>query len=119
MRLTAKDKAFLERLKALLEEKDLVIDFRKDGGKRFVLRGNYGDHIERAFHMSRQGVRWRFQRLFGQIYPSAYETILWIESNFGTRLRESAMAIAQERAAERRRAKEAGQIRLPKGRRPE
>jgi len=33
-------------------------------------KGTYGDHIHRAFKMTRQGVRWRFQRLLGDIYIS-------------------------------------------------
>ena len=43
MKLTVKDKDFLERLKRLLEEKELKIDLKEDGVKRFVLRQNYGD----------------------------------------------------------------------------
>jgi len=29
-----------------------------------VLKGTYGEKIHKIFRMSRQGVRWRFQRLF-------------------------------------------------------
>ena len=60
MKLTQKDKDFLERLKLLLESKDLSVDMKEDGYKRLVLKQNYGDKIESAFRMSRQGVRWRF-----------------------------------------------------------
>jgi hypothetical protein len=52
--------------------------------------------------MTRQGVRWRFQRLFNEIYVSAYETIYWIESQFGTALRQDALAIARERIRDRK-----------------
>ena len=48
MKLTVKDKDFLEKLKRLLEEKDLKIDLKEDGLKRFVLRQNYGDKVEKC-----------------------------------------------------------------------
>jgi hypothetical protein len=114
MKLTQKDGEFLERLRALLDEKDLAIEFREDGYKRLILRKNYGDRIEREFSLTRQGVRWRFQRIFGEIYPSAYESILYIESHFGTDLREKAMVIAKERAELRRRALASGSLALSK-----
>jgi len=47
--------------------------------------------------MSRQGVRWRFQRLFSHVYVEAFETILMIEKMFGTQLREHAIRISRER----------------------
>ena len=97
MKLTCKDKDFLERLKKLLDEKELAIELKEDGVKRLVLRQNYGDKVEKTFNMSRQGVRWRFYRLMNEIYVSAYESIFWIESNFGTELRQMAMEIARER----------------------
>jgi len=100
MKLTIKDKAFLAHLRALLDEKELSIGLKKDGFKRLVLRRNYGSHIEACFGLTRQGVRWRFQRLFNDIYVNAYLTILWVESNFGTDLREKAMTIAKERYQE-------------------
>ena len=49
--------------------------------------------------MTRQGVRWRFWRLFNDIYVSAFETILFIERTFGTELREHAIRISKERYA--------------------
>lgn len=93
-----KDKEFLERLGALMQEKQLSIEMKEDGVKRLVLRGNYGDRIEQDFGMTRQGVRWRFQRLFNGVYVEAYERILWIESLFGSGLRHQAMTISKERA---------------------
>jgi len=63
----------------------------------FVLRGNYGTYVSRKFGISRQGVRWRFWRLFNDMYISAYETILFVEGSFGTNLRQGAMATARER----------------------
>ena len=104
MKLTCKDKDFLERLKVLLAEKELSIDLKEDGYKRLVLRQNYGDRVEKTFNMSRQGVRWRFYRLFNEIYISSYECIFWIESNFGTELRQMAMEIARERVELRKKA---------------
>jgi len=55
MKLTNKDKDFLDRLKLLLIDKALSIELKDDGIKRLVLRQNYGDKIEKAFNMSRQG----------------------------------------------------------------
>jgi len=108
MKLTNKDKDFLERLKWLLEEKELAIELKEDGFKRLVLRKNYGDKIESYFNMTRQGVRWRFQRLFSQIYVEAYLVIYWIESSFGTELRQQALEIARERVELRKKAKQIG-----------
>ena len=104
MKLTSKDKDFLEGLKSLLEAKDLSIDLKEDGYKRLVLRQNYGDKVEKEFRMSRQGVRWRFYRLFNEIYVEAYSTIYFVESNFGTELRQMAMEIAKERVELRKKA---------------
>jgi len=105
MELTLKDKEFLERLKLLLEEKQLTIELRREGVKRLVLRQNYGDRIQSQFRMTRQGVRWRFHRLFNEIYVNAYLTIFWVESNFGPTLRSKAIEIARERIALRKEAK--------------
>jgi len=97
MKLTIKDKEFLERLKPLFDTKDLNIELKKNGLKRLVLRQNYGDRIEKDFGMTRQGIRWRFQRLFNEVYVSAYESLYTIESLFGTELRRKAMEIAKDR----------------------
>ena len=104
MKLTEKDKKFIEKLKMLIEERDLKIELKEDGLKRFVLRGNYGEKIERTFGISRQGVRWRFQRLLGDIYISAYATIYWVESLLGTGLRAMALEIAKQRVELRKKA---------------
>jgi len=106
MKLTLKDKAFLEHLKELLESKDLSIELKEDGLKRLVLRQNYGDRIEKTFNVTRQGVRWRFQRLFNDIYVGAYESIYMVESLFGTDLRPKALEIVKERVALRKQVKE-------------
>jgi len=105
MKLTIKDKDFLERLNVLLESKELSIELKEDGLKRFVLRQNYGDRIQSYFNLTRQGVRWRFQRLFNQIYINSYLAVFWIESNFGTELRQMAMEIAKERVELRKKAR--------------
>ena len=110
MKLTVKDKDFLERLRVLLDSKDLSIELKNDGLKRFVLRQNYGDRISSNFGMTRQGVRWRFQRLMNEIYVNAYSTIFWVESNFGTELRSMALEIAEERIALRKAAKKSGNL---------
>ena len=103
MKLTQKDKDFLERLRLLMESKDLAVEMKDDGYKRLVLKQNYGDKIETTFRLSRQGIRWRFWRLFNDVYVSAYETIYMIESQFGTQLRQQALAIAKERVEIRKR----------------
>jgi hypothetical protein len=108
MRLTEKDREFLERLRLLMDEKELSIELEGDGVKRLILRRNYGERVERYFGMSRQGVRWRFHRLFSGLYPEAYEAILTIESHFGTDLRPAAMAIAKQRVEWRKQAQETG-----------
>ena len=97
MKLTEKDKIFLERLKGLTQIKELWVELKQDGYKRLVLKGNYGERINQVFKMSRQGVRWRFYRLFNLIYASAYETIYFIETTFGTELRDKAIEIAKEK----------------------
>jgi hypothetical protein len=105
MKLSEKDKEFLEKLKALCEKKELSIELKDCGYKTLVLRQNYGDRIESYFGMSRQGVRWRFHRLFNDIYTSAYETVYWVESNFGPQLRQMALEIIKERIEMRKKAK--------------
>ncbi len=107
MKLTVKDKDFLEKLKRLLEEKELKIDLKEDGVKRFVLRQNYGDKVEKAFGMTRQGVRWRFHHL-AEMYIGAIEAVYFLESNFGTELRPMALEIARERVALRKKASSRG-----------
>jgi len=99
MKLTEKDKAFLETLRKLMESKDLRVELKLDKPSRMVLRGNYGEKVYKAFRMTRQGVRWRFWRLFNNIYVSAFETILFIEKVLGTELREHAIRISKERYA--------------------
>ena len=97
--LTDKDKIFLEKLKKLMESKDLRVELRPGSPSRMVLKGTYGEKIHKTFGVTRQGVRWRFQRLFGQVYVKAFLTILMIEKMFGTQLREYAIRISRERYA--------------------
>jgi hypothetical protein len=110
MKLTSKDKTFLCNLRGLLEEKQLRIELKDDGLKHLVLRQNYGDRIERVFGMTRQGVRWRFQRLFNEVYVEAYERVWWIEANFGTDLRHHAIAMAKERIELRKQVQKVGAL---------
>jgi len=99
VKLTEKDKAFLEALKALMDEKQLWVELRPGRPSHMVLRGTYGDRIHNAFRMTRQGVRWRFWRVFNDVYVAAFESILMIEKTFGTRHREHAIRISRERYA--------------------
>ena len=80
-----------------MESKDLSVELKSDLPSRMVLRGTYGEKIHKAFRMTRQGVRWRFWRLFNDIYVSAFETILFVEKTFGTQLRDYAIRISKER----------------------
>ena len=80
-----------------MESKDLWVELKPDHPSYMVLKGTYGEKIHRAFRMSRQGVRWRFQRVLSDIYVSAFESILFIEKTFGTQLREYAIRISRER----------------------
>ena len=104
MKLTEKDKTFLENLRQLMESEDLWVELKPGRPSYIVLRGTYGDKIHETFRMTRQGVRWRFQRLFNHVYVEAFLTILMIEKTFGTQLREHAMRIARERYEVRREA---------------
>ena len=108
MKLTEKDKDFIEKLNILLESKNLSIELINDGLLRLVLRQNYGDKIESEFIMTRQGVRWRFHRLFNEVYLNAYLTIFWIESNFGVGLREKVIRIAKQHVELRKKAQKTG-----------
>ena len=114
MELTHKDAAFLEALETLLAARHLRIELKEDGQKRLILRQNYRDRICRSFNVTRQGVRWRFNHVFNEIYVNAYLTILTIESLFGTELRKDAMAIAKQRAELRQKAQKLGQFPLPR-----
>ncbi len=107
MKLTEKDKEFLEKLKQLLESKDLSVELKPGRPSYMVLRGTYGEKIHETFHMSRQGVRWRFHHLFA-MYVAAFESILAVESIFGSELRDNAIRISQERYALRQEALQAG-----------
>ena len=97
MKLTEKDKEFLSKLKDMVESEDLWIDLKIDRPSYMILKGTYGKKVHSVFQMSRQGVRLRFQRVFGDIYVSAFESILTIEKTFGTGLRQHAVKISRQR----------------------
>ena len=97
LKLTAKDKDFLEKLAELIQSKDLWVEFKPGSPGRMVLKGTYGEKIHKTFRMTRQGVRWRFQRLFGQVYVESFLTILMIEKIFGSQLRDYAIRISREK----------------------
>ena len=89
-----------------MDSKDLSVELKPDSPSRMVLRGTYGQKIHKVFRMTRQGVRWRFWRLFNDIYVSAFETILFIEKAFGPELREHTIRISKERYRLRQEARE-------------
>lgn len=95
--LTEKDAIFLTKLKELMESKDLWVELKAGEPSRMVLKGTYGEKIHQAFDMTRQGVRWRFQHIFGREYVEAFETILFIEKTFGSQLRDNALRISREK----------------------
>jgi hypothetical protein len=99
MKLTEKDKSFLENLNNLTESNDLWVELRISRPSYMVLKGTYGEKVHKTFQMTRQGVRWRFYRLFNCVYVEAFLTILMIEKTFGTQLREYAIRIGKERYA--------------------
>ena len=108
MKLTEKDREFLEKLRELMDSKDLWVELKPDEPSYMVLKGTYGEKIYKTFRMTRQGVRWRFYRLFNLVYPEAFETILFIEKTFGTQLRESAVRVSKGRYAARQEALKGG-----------
>ena len=85
-----------------MESKDLWVELKSGRPSYVVLKGTYGEKIHTTLRMTRQGVRWRFQRLFNHVYVEAFETILMIEKTFGTQLREHAIRISRERYETRR-----------------
>ena len=80
-----------------MESKDLWVELKSSQPGYMVLKGTYGEKIHETFRMTRQGVRWRFYRLFNQVYVDAFSTILMIEKIFGTELRDYAVRISRER----------------------
>ena len=91
-----------------MELKDLWVELRPGSPSHMVLRGTYGEKIHEAFRMTRQGVRWRFWRLFNEIYVASFESILFLEKTFGTQLRDHAIRISKERYHLRQEARESG-----------
>ncbi len=86
-------------LSQLMDSRDLWVELKSGKPSYMVLRGTYGEMIHKTFRMTRQGVRWRFQRLFSDVYVKAFEVILLIEKTFGAQLREYAIRISKERYA--------------------
>ena len=97
--ISEKDKEFLGKLKKLMESKDLRVELRAGWPSCMILKGTYGEKIHKTFGVTRQGVRWRFQHLFGRKYIGAFETIIFIEKIFGSQLRDYAIRISRERYA--------------------
>ena len=97
-------------MKKLMESKDLWVELKPNEPSYMVLKGTYGEKIHKSFRVSRQGVRWRFHRLFNQVYVEAFETILFLEKAFGTQLREYAVKISKQRYALRQETLKSGHI---------
>lgn len=95
-------------MKKLMDSKDLRVVLKPGEPSRMVLKGTYGENIHKAFGITRQGVRWRFQHLFGQAYVQAFEIIMFIEKIFGSQLRDYAIRISKERYALRQKALQPG-----------
>lgn len=91
-----------------MASKDLWVELRSAEPSYMVLKGTYGQKIHRTFHMTRQGVRWRFDRLFNHVYVEAFETILFLEKIFGTELRDHAIRISKQRYKIRQEAMQRG-----------
>lgn len=91
-----------------MDSKDLWVELRPGRPSYLVLKGTYGEKVHQSFRMSRQGVRWRFHRVFSKMYVSSFETILFIEKAFGTELRDHAIHISKERYGERQKWRENG-----------
>ena len=102
MMLTEKDAAFLATLGRFLEEGTLRIECRDRPTPRLVLRRNYGSRIEQAFGMTRQGIRWRFDRIMNQVYARSYGSVLRIEKSVGSGYRQVCvrMLLAEKSGAE-------------------
>ena len=98
----------MEKLKKVMESKDLWVELKPGEPSRMVLKGTYGDKIHETFGVTRQGVRWRFHHLFSRAYVGAFETIVFIEKVFGTQLRDYAIRISKERYALRQKALQVG-----------
>jgi hypothetical protein len=97
--MSEKDKVFLEKLRKLIDSKDLRVELRSGQPSYMILKGTYGEKIHKTFGVTRQGVRWRFQHLFGKIYVESFETIMFVEKIFGSQLRDYAIRISKERYA--------------------
>ena len=91
-------------MKKLMDSKDLKVVLKPGEPSSMVLKGTYGEKIHKTFGITRQGVRWRFQHLFGQAYVRSFETIMFIEKIFGSQLREYSIRISKERYALRQKA---------------
>jgi len=91
-----------------MNSKELWVELKPAEPSYMVLRGTYGENIHKTFGISRQGVRWRFQHLFGESYVRSFETIMFIEKIFGSQLREYAIRISKERYALRQKALQPG-----------
>ena len=91
-----------------MDSKDMSVELKPDTPSRMVLKGTYGEKIHKTFGVTRQGVRWRFQRLFSDIYVNAFAVILLVEKTFGTQLRDYAIRISKERYALRQEVENTG-----------
>ena len=91
-------------MKKLMDSKDLRVVLKPGEPSLMVLKGTYGEKIHKTFGVTRQGVRWRFQHLFGQAYIRSFETIMFIEKIFGSQLRDYAIRISKEEYALRQNA---------------
>ena len=85
-----------------------MVQLKPGNPSYMILKGTYGEKIHKTFGVTRQGVRWRFQNLFGRKYVEAFETIIFIEKIFGTQLRDFAVRISKERYVLKQKIAQAG-----------
>jgi len=55
--MSEKDKVFLEKLKKLMDSKDLRVELRSGQPSYMILKGTYGEKVHKTFGVTRQGVR--------------------------------------------------------------
>lgn len=58
-----------------MDTNELWVELKPGSPSSMILRGTYGQKVHKAFRMTRQGVRWRFQRIFSDLYVQAFDYV--------------------------------------------